>query len=106
MLNAGRCARSPTGRSSLWRPKVSWRCRDWEIRPLFQLEYGMPLRGEKNDKSKSVKVVPVAKAKDHETFCEAFSRAGLEPTTVERRIISQGKRGETPKKRVPGSNDK
>lgn len=63
-------------------------------------------RGEKHNKAKPVDVVLLGKAEDDETFGEALSRAGLEPAMVGRRIISQGKRREKLKKRVPESDDK
>lgn len=44
---------------------------------------------------------PIEKTPDaSETLGEALSKAGFEPAKIERRIVSQGKRGETLKKRA------
>ncbi|MDS7595983.1 hypothetical protein A6U87_00050 [Rhizobium sp. AC44/96] len=43
---------------------------------------------------------------DNETFGEALSRAGFEPAQVGRKVVSQGKRRETLKKRVLDNEDK
>ncbi|MBY5505320.1 hypothetical protein HFO81_07140 [Rhizobium leguminosarum] len=63
-------------------------------------------RSEKNDKAKPVDVGPLGKTDDNETFGEALSRTGFEPAKVGRRIVSQGKRRETLKKRVSENAEK
>jgi hypothetical protein len=69
------------------------------------MESGMPRGGK--DKTTEDDVGPLEEAPDgHETFGQALSRAGFEPAKVERRIVSQGRRRETLKKRASEDVDK
>lgn len=66
----------------------------------------MPRRG-KHQSTEADDVGPLREtADDNETFDEALSRAGFEPAKVGRRVVSQGKRRETLKKRPSGNADK
>lgn len=64
-------------------------------------------RGGKDETVKAGDVGPIEKSADgSETFGEALSTAGFEPAKVGRRVVSQGKRRETLKKRPSGKADK
>ncbi|ANH05048.1 hypothetical protein shn_14030 [Shinella sp. HZN7] len=66
----------------------------------------MPRSG-KDETPKSVDVGSLRNtADDHETFGEALSKEGFEPAQVGRRVVSQGKRRETLKKRASKDADK
>ncbi|MEY9582729.1 hypothetical protein [Sinorhizobium fredii] len=58
-------------------------------------------RGGKDETAKAGDVAPLGKtADDNGTFGEALSRAGFEPAKVGRKVVPQGKRRETLKKRA------
>lgn len=60
----------------------------------------MPDHG-KSGGGKAGNAGPIEKTADaSETFGEALSKAGFEPAKIGRRIVSQGKRRETLKKRA------
>lgn len=64
-------------------------------------------RGEKDEIAETGAVRPLGKtADDNETFGEALSKAGFEPAKVGHRVVSQGKRRETLKKRASKNPDK
>lgn len=64
-------------------------------------------RGDKDETVKAGDVGPIGKtADDNETFGEALSRAGFKPAKVRHKVVSQGKRRETLKKRPSGKADK
>lgn len=66
----------------------------------------MPRRG-KHESTEADDVGPLGEPADHnETFDKALSRAGFKPAKVGRRVVSQGKRRETLKKRPSGNADK
>lgn len=70
-----------------------------------EAETGMP-RNRKDDPGQVGARGPNAEAAmDKETFGEALSRAGFKPAKVERRLLSQGRRRETLKKRESGDPD-
>jgi len=69
------------------------------------MESGMPPRG-KDETTKADDVGPPGETPDdNETLGEALSRAGFEPAKVGRRVVSQGRRRETLKKRPSGTED-
>jgi len=58
-------------------------------------------RDEKYDVAKAGNVGPIKKSEDgSETIGGALSKAGFEPARVGRKIVGQGKRRETLKKRA------
>jgi len=64
-------------------------------------------RGGKDKTTEADDVRPLDEAPSgHETFGQAPSRAGFEPAKVGRRIVSQGRRRETLKKRASEDADK
>ncbi|WP_322882747.1 hypothetical protein U8C37_13260 [Sinorhizobium medicae] len=64
-------------------------------------------RGGKDKTTEADDVGPLEEEPDgHETFGQALSRAGFEPAKVGRRIVSQGRRRETLKKRASEDVDK
>lgn len=64
-------------------------------------------RGGKDKTTEADDVGPLEEVPDgHETFGQAISRAGFEPAKVGRRIVSQGRRRETLKKRASEDADK
>lgn len=64
-------------------------------------------QGGKNDLGKSGEFSPTQEpAADNETLGEGLSKEGFEPAKVGRKILSQGKRRETLKKRAPQNSDK
>ncbi|ANL51570.1 hypothetical protein AMC86_CH00372 [Rhizobium phaseoli] len=63
--------------------------------------------GGKNETDKPGDIGPLRKtADDSEMFGEALLRAGFEPAKVGRRVVSQGKRRETLKRRAAENADK
>lgn len=60
-------------------------------------------RGGKDETTEADDVGPTPD--DNETFGQALSRAGFEPAKVGRKIVSQGKRRETLRKRPAGNTD-
>ncbi len=64
-------------------------------------------RGGKDKTTEADDVGPLEEALDgHNNFGHALSRAGFEPAKVARRIVSQGRRRETLKKRASDDADK
>jgi len=64
-------------------------------------------RGGKEETTKAKDVAPPREAPDdNETFGEALSRTGFEPAKVASRVVSQGKRRESLKKRTTESVDR
>lgn len=64
-------------------------------------------RGSKDETAKAGDVGRLRDtADDNETFGAALSKEGFEPAQVGRRVVSQGKRRETLKKRVSDNADK
>lgn len=59
-------------------------------------------RGGRDETTKPDGVVPLGETQDdNQTFGKALSRAGFKPAKLGRRVVSQGKRRETLKKRPP-----
>lgn len=63
--------------------------------------------GRKNNEGKARDLVPLAGSRENNlTFGEALSKAGFDPAKFGRKIVSQGKRRETLKKRTSKDPDK
>jgi len=63
--------------------------------------------GGKDEKTKTHDVTPPGETPDDsDTFGKALSRAGFKPARVGRKLVPQGKRRETLKKRPFGNADK